>query len=91
MPPIVLGISIVRGSPVPVVDLGMLLRGKPAPKVDRFEVLRSGDRRIALAVESVLGIRSLSSTIQSVGALDSELLIALDAQQLAPSEVWKLI
>jgi purine-binding chemotaxis protein CheW len=105
MPPFVLGISIIRGGPVPVVDLAMLLSGKAGTNVTRFVVLRSADRRVALAVESVIGIRYLDTevlgafpfqtngqtceAIQAIGALDGELLIALDTKHLVPGELWK--
>ncbi len=103
MPPWVLGVSIIRGSPVPVLDLAMLLSGKEATAITRFVVLQAAARRIALAVETVIGIRLLDAaalesltfqsnghgeTIKSIGALDGELLIAVDTKRLLPEEVW---
>src|SRR5258708_38332947 len=55
------GLSVIRGAPTPVVDLGALL-GTPARAADRFVTLRVGDRRVALSVGAVLGIRELDAS-----------------------------
>jgi len=91
MPPFVRGVSIIRGDPVPVLDLATLVSGKPGREVSRFVLLQFENRRFALAVEAVVGIRSLGSPpkvdrselIQVMGALDRELLVSLDISQLA--------
>ncbi|MGH7436919.1 MAG: chemotaxis protein CheW [Polyangiaceae bacterium] len=60
----VLGLSVVRGQPVPVVDLGGLLAqsGREARSTyGRFVTVRAGARQVALAVESVVGVGSLES------------------------------
>src|SRR5260221_2738498 len=83
------GISIIRGTPTPVVDLGDLL-GNSGGVSGRFVTLRVGDRQIALSVGKVLGVRELDTltvrklppllqvaskdTIEAIGILDSQLL-----------------
>lgn len=101
-PAFVLGASIVRGAPIPVVDLARLLTGSSGPK-QRFVVVKTGNRRVALAVEAVVGFRTLaeadrtslpsllangaSSAVEAIGALDSELYLVLAAARLLPEEV----
>jgi purine-binding chemotaxis protein CheW len=63
-PPQLLGISIVRGIPLPVVDLGALLGSDGARSSAaipaRFVTVRAGARCVALAVEFVVGVRNLA-------------------------------
>src|SRR5438552_18980179 len=53
-PSFVPGLAIIRGAPMPVVDLGLLTGGRSAS--GRFVTLRLGDRRAALAVDAVVGV-----------------------------------
>jgi len=56
-PPFTLGLSVIRGASVPVVDLGACLgRADARPSFSRFVTLAVGDRTVALAVESVEGV-----------------------------------
>jgi purine-binding chemotaxis protein CheW len=103
-PPFILGLSVIRGEPVPVVDLGRLLGFPEEPRTDRLVLLRVGDRRAALAVEAVIKIVSDSAldrralppllrgageqTVAAVSALDHEFLTILEAAHLVPEEVW---
>ncbi len=58
LPPFVLGVSVVRGIPQPVVDAARMLDvATVAP--GRFVALRVGARGVILAVEAVLGVRAL--------------------------------
>lgn len=60
-PPFVQGVAIVRGEPVPVVDLAVLLgdgAAPPGPEA-RFVTVRAGGRVAALSVAAVRGISSL--------------------------------
>jgi purine-binding chemotaxis protein CheW len=61
-PPFVLGLSRLRGAPVPVVDLARLLgttgRSEAAP-APRFVAIRCGARVAALAVDGVVGVAAL--------------------------------
>jgi purine-binding chemotaxis protein CheW len=103
VPPFVRGLSLIRGRPVPVVDLGALVSASEPANPTRFVTLRLGDRRVALAVESVLGIRALpdalsglpplladaaAEAVSAVGALDAELLLVLETARLVPDSFW---
>jgi chemotaxis signal transduction protein len=89
----------VRGSPVPVVDLSVLVGGAPsASPARRWVMLRCGARAAALAVDSVVGIRALPEGVAiaplvagaAQGALaelrvrDAELVLVLEASRLVP-------
>jgi purine-binding chemotaxis protein CheW len=108
-PSFVLGLSVIRGEPTPVIDLASFLsaEGPSAESADpaaRFIAVRTGDRRVALRVEAVLGVRTLTmatlaelppllqqanaALIAQVGTLDAELLLVLRGAQLVPSELW---
>ncbi len=54
----VLGVAIVRGDPVPVVDLALFLGSDAAASAPaaRFVTIRAGGRAAALAVSAVVGI-----------------------------------
>src|ERR1700730_6787858 len=58
MPSFVRGVSIIRGVPTPVVDLGAVL-GALGGCAERIVTLRLGDRQVALSVDAVLGVRDL--------------------------------
>jgi purine-binding chemotaxis protein CheW len=106
VPPFVQGISIIRGIPTPVVDLGALL-GMPNGAADRFVTLRAGERQVALSVDSVLGVRELDMSkigelppllrgaskdaIEAMGTLDEQLLVVLRAGWELPDEVWQTL
>jgi purine-binding chemotaxis protein CheW len=69
--------------------------------------LKLGERTAALAVDAVLDVRSVSaeilanippllreagaSVVSMVGALDTRLLLVLDAARLVPDSVWSAI
>jgi purine-binding chemotaxis protein CheW len=106
VPSFVQGISIIRGIPTPVVDLGALL-GMPNGAADRFVTLRAGERQVALSVDSVLGVRELDASkigelppllqgaskdaIEAMGTLDEQLLVVLSAGWELPDEVWQTL
>jgi purine-binding chemotaxis protein CheW len=95
---------MIRGVPVPVVDAGALLEAGDSPKPTRFVSVRTGQRHVVLAVEEVLGVRDLSAVslqkfppllgearagvISAIGALDSALLLVLQAARIVPEAVW---
>ena len=103
-PAFVPGLSIIRGAPTPVVSLATLFTGHDAPPT-RFVVVRAGDRRVALAVDAVLGVFKLdpatvhdlpplardadANTLRAIGALDEHLLFVLNSTCLVPDEVWQ--
>jgi len=102
-PKYVRGLSIVRGAPVPVVDLGVVI-GDRTIESTRLITVRVATRTIALAVEAVLGITAVASsafgqlppllrdaasdTVTAIGALDSELIVFLRAARLVPDDVF---
>lgn len=58
--PFVLGLAIIRGESVPVVDLGALLgSATPSAEVRRFVTLEVEGRCVALAVTAVEGVHAL--------------------------------
>ncbi len=106
-PPFLKGVSIVRGAPVPVVDLALLVGAADAQGAGRFVSLRVGERRVALAVDAVLGVQVLDASrlreaapllgsalrevVQAVGAFDRELLLVLDAAGMISDTLWQTL
>jgi purine-binding chemotaxis protein CheW len=104
LPAFVAGVSIVRGTPVPVVDLAKLLGDENGSARSRFVVVKVQARKVALWVGGVLGIRTLDPSsvnalppllgsasaefVEAIGSLDSRLLIVLESAQILPSAVW---
>jgi purine-binding chemotaxis protein CheW len=96
-PRFVCGLCMIRGSPIPVVEAGPLLDEKTEPR--RLVTLAVGSRRVALAVDSVLGVRIIAAAaiselppllqgaagdvVSAIGTLDAELLFVLSAARLA--------
>lgn len=61
-PRFVLGLAIIRGASVPVVDLGALFGDTTAAaELGRFVTLELDGRSVALAVSAVEGVRTLDS------------------------------
>lgn len=103
-PAFVCGVARIRGAPVPVVDVGALLGAPEPPQATRFVTLRVGERRVALALEAVLGFRELASesltalppllrhvsedVVSALTTLDAELLLVLEATRLVPQSLW---
>lgn len=106
VPDFVLGLSIIRGVATPVVHAGMLIRGNAAPPA-RLITVKSGGRRVALAVNDVVGVVDVAvetgrdlpplvrdggaGAIASIGALDTELFTLLQSARLVPDETWAAI
>jgi len=104
-PSFVPGLAIIRGAPMPVVDLGLLTGGRSAS--GRFVTLRLGDRRAALAVDAVVGVRAVDAcllqelppllrdagaeVVDAIGVIDTELLVSLRAGRLVPEDVWQAV
>ncbi len=92
------GVARVRGAPVPVVDPGALMTDDGPSRFGRFVILRVGDRRVALAVDSVVGVRWMpvgslhplppllsaapQDAVAAIAALDRELLLVLGGGRL---------
>jgi purine-binding chemotaxis protein CheW len=107
-PPFVLGVGVVRGTPVPVIDARLLLGEPSSPgPAGRWISLRLGSRRAALAVDDVLGTRTLDDATletmppllrsaapgaaEAVAALDDELILVMRAGRLVPEAAWDAV
>lgn len=99
-PPFVRGVAVIRGVPVPVIDLARLL-GQSKAALTRYVTVRAGgDRILALAVGEVLGLKrddeagtrtmvplmreAAQESVAAIGALDSEALLFLTTLRLLP-------
>ena len=103
-PAYVLGISILRGVPTPVVDIARLLGGGPATPT-RFVAVGTERGPVAFATGEVLGIRSTvadtgaqhtallgqvpSGLVAGVGRLGTEPLLLLQSMRVVPDSVWE--
>lgn len=99
-PRYIVGVTVIRGAPVPVVDVGLIIGGESVPAT-RLVAIRAATRTIALAVDEVIGITRIAAdvclppllreagadTISAIGALDSELLVFLHTGRLIPEDV----
>ncbi len=104
-PPFVRGMSVIRGTAIPVVDAGSLLGSVAPASPTRFITLKTEGKHVALAVEEVIGIRSLAAVaakdlppllrsanadlVCAVGMLDRELLLVLQTARIVPDSVWQ--
>jgi purine-binding chemotaxis protein CheW len=102
-PPFVRGLSVIRGTATPVVGLGALLGGDGRGS-HRYVTVRGGRHPVALAVDSVLGIREVdgaslegvstlvgatSQAAPVVGVVEAEPLWFLDGTHLVPESTWQ--
>jgi purine-binding chemotaxis protein CheW len=107
VPSFVCGVSLIRGEPTPVVDLGALLGANEPPSFTRFVTVRAGGRQVALAFEEVLHVQQISAesmaalppllqgtseaAVSAVAVLDTDLLFVLDGARAVPDSVWPLL
>ena len=105
MPSFVRGLAVVRGAPVPVVDLADAMGASETSAPTRFVLLKLGSRRAVLAVSAVVGVRDLDAAsleqlppllrgagtdlVEAIGMLDAELLVVLHATRILPEETWE--
>jgi purine-binding chemotaxis protein CheW len=105
-PPFVAGVSVIRGLPLAVVD-GSLLLGADGSPPGRLITLKVGDRRVALTVDAILGVRALpadslrdlppllrdarNEAVEAIATLDAELLLVLSGGRLVPDSVRALV
>lgn len=107
VPSFVLGISIIRGIPTPVIDLEGVVCS-PSERAERFVTLRVGDKQVALSVNAVIGIRDLAEAvmmealppllqrasedaIETIGTLDQQVLLVLREGWELPDEIWQAL
>lgn len=106
VPAFVRGLAVVRGVPIPVVDAASLLSGN-ASHPTRFVTVKTGTRRVVLAVDAVVGIIEIPNdavdvlpplfqsngldAISAIGVLDADLLLVLRSTRLVPDDVWATI
>ena len=106
MPTCALGVSILRGRPLPGVDLARG-RGEPERAAGRFVTLRLAERRAVLAVGDVVGLLdgeplgsadlpplladAGSEIVARLAVLDRELVQGLEAGRLVPDAVWEAL
>jgi purine-binding chemotaxis protein CheW len=101
------GLSVIRGMPVPVVSLALLLGKGGEASVTRLVVMKVQERRVALAVESVIGVRAIGGSaiaglppllanaqvdfVAALGALDARLLVVLESGRIVPDALWSTL
>lgn len=104
MPPFLLGVSIIRGIVVPVVCMTSLFGANLRMRHARMVTLKLGERRVAFAVDDVIGIRKLdreatddippllgsadASLIELMTTLDAELIVVLRGAHMIPESAW---
>lgn len=104
----IVGVASIRGAAVPVVQLAALFQGDHCcDPPSRFVTLRVGQRCVAFAVQSVVGIADLNDHVMgtlppllktartelilSLGTLDAEFLVVLDTARTVPDSVWQTL
>ncbi len=101
-PHFVRGLSVIRGEPVAVIDVALLIGDTPT-EANRFITIRTGKRIVAVAAEAVVRIftpagdlmrqmppvlaEAGSDAVAAIGTLDAELLFFLSGVQLVPDEL----
>src|SRR5688500_13404284 len=58
-PSFMLGVAVVRGAAVPVVDCGAFVQAEAPAGHTRWTSVRAGERTAILAFEAILGVREL--------------------------------
>lgn len=98
-PPLVLGLSIIRGAPVAVVDTALLF-DRTSARYTQLVTARTGGRTIAFAVDAVLGAAVVArhdltqmppligsdDAIVAMASRDRDLLFLLNAARIVPDD-----
>ena len=103
-PAFVLGISVLRGVPTPVLDVSRLLGGGPG-KPQRYITVRTERGAVAMAAGEVIGIRPVypelagghpallggasGRLVAGVDTVGAEPLLLLQSMRAVPDEVWE--
>lgn len=107
VPEFVLGISVIRGEGVPVLDTALLVNASQGTEPARYVTIKIKARTACLAVGEVIGIRQVppalrvdvprllhrsdSELLTAIGMLDEELLVVLQNAHLISDELWDAI
>lgn len=98
-PPLVCGLSVIRGAAVPVIDTVRLFGGESA-HYERLVTVRTGERTVAFAASAVFTVQSIKDsgrerlppllrdahTIAAIARLDQELVFFLHAARALPDD-----
>lgn len=106
-PRFVRGFAIVRGEPLPVLDLGALLGAEDEATGGRFVTIRSGPRHLVVLVDAIVGVRALNiaaiaatpplltgalpALVERLGALDGQTLAVLGTARLLSEELTQAL
>lgn len=107
MPDFVLGVALIRGAVVPVVDVAKLISGVADTRPERFVTVDLDERQVAFAVQSVLGVRALgalamaevplllheidANSVAAITTLDAKLLLVLQGARIITDEIWRAL
>lgn len=103
-PRFVRGLSLVRGELIPVVELAALLGAEGGVECGRLVIVRTGERRLALAVDAVLRVlprelaagcqvapllrQALPAEVAALAVLDGAALAVLESVNVLTEEAW---
>jgi purine-binding chemotaxis protein CheW len=101
-PAVLRGVAVIRGAPVPLLDLGRLL-GQARTTPSRIVTVRTGARTLGLAVAEVQGVRrddelgprsplpllseAAADSVAAIGTLDGEALLFLERLRVLAEKV----
>jgi purine-binding chemotaxis protein CheW len=96
------GVSVIRGTPIPVLDMARLFGGHETT-AGRFVTVRVANRIVAMAFDGVVGVRSIpkdslralpplirepaADAVGAIGTLDAELLVVLTTARILHDDV----
>jgi purine-binding chemotaxis protein CheW len=88
MPQHVAGVSVVRGTPVPVVDVAALLGDDSNTAPSRFIVVRGEHGQAALATGDVVGIEEVAPARAGIAVRGREPVFTLRGASVVPADAW---
>lgn len=110
LPDFVSGVAVIRGQPTPVLDARTLLGISSSEAPGRYltlELTSGSGRVVALAVDSILGLRDVPArqlselpnllrapdrdVFGAIAPVEAELLLLLESARLMPDELWRRI
>jgi purine-binding chemotaxis protein CheW len=98
-PPLVVGLCVIRGAPVAVIDTARLF-GDEGARYQRLVTVRTGDRVVAFAANEVLGVEAIAAQavedlppllrsgdiIAAIATRDEDLVFFLQAARAVPDD-----